>query len=128
MFRFFLTIPILLAACLKDETISGYVDQTATFQLVEINGTPFTATTTLSFPKQGQINGQAPCNTYTASQTAPYPWFEIGPIAATRATCTEIAQEAEFFAALARMTLIEALADVVILRNDDDEEMLFRAP
>jgi heat shock protein HslJ len=120
MFRFFLTIPILLAACLKDETISGYVDQTASFQLVEINGTPFTATATLSFPKQGQISGKAPCNTS--------PWFEIGPIAATRATCPEITQETEFFAALARMTLIETLADVVILRNDENEEMLFRAP
>jgi heat shock protein HslJ len=128
MFRFFLPIPILLTTCLKDETVSGYVDQTAIFQLVEINGAPFAATATLSFPNKGQIDGEAPCNTYTTSQTAPYPWFEIGPIAATRSTCPKIAQETEFFQTLARMTLIETLADVVILRNDDNEEMLFRVP
>lgn len=127
MFRYFLTIPILLVAYLKDETISGYVDQSASFQLVEINGTPFTTIATLSFPEQGQISGQTPCNSYTATQTAPYPWFEIGPIAATRTTCQDFGQETEYFETLARMTLIEALADVVILRNDENEEMLFRA-
>jgi heat shock protein HslJ len=128
MFRFFLSLPILLAACLKDETISGYVDQTATFQLVEINGAKFTATATLSFPEQGRISGQAPCNSYNATQTAPYPWFELGPIRATLSTCPEMAEENEFFETLTRMTLIETLADVVILRNDEAEEMLFRVP
>lgn len=127
MLRLFLTLPFLLAACLKDETISGYVDQNATFALMEMNGLPFDGRATVSFPEHGVVAGNAPCNSYSAEQSAPLPWFKLGPIRSTRMACPDLQMESAFFAALSRMTLIEALGNVVILRNDDGEEMVFRS-
>ena len=126
MLRLFLTLPILLTACLKDETVSGYANPEAVFHLQELDGAAFSARATISFPEAGNIRGQAPCNSYTANQSAPYPWLQLGPIAATRATCSEQQLETLFFKALAEMTLIEVLGETVILRNDADREMVFR--
>ena len=126
MLRFFLFIPILLAGCLKDETVSGYADPGASYQLVEMDGAAFNARATISFPEQGSITGKGPCNSYGASQSVPYPWFEIGPIRATRAACSDLTLEIEFFTALSGMSQIEAFGDTVILREDDGREMIFR--
>ncbi len=126
MFRLFLSIPILLAACLKDETVSGYADPGATYQLVEMDGAAFDARATISFPEQGSVTGKGPCNSYGASQSAPYPWLEIGAIRATRAACSDLALENQFFAALSGMSQIETFGDTVILRDDDGREMIFR--
>ena len=126
MFRLFLTIPIILAACLKDETVSGYADPKATYHLEEIDGVTFKAGATISFPEQGSIRGKAPCNTYAADQRAPYPWLELGPIVGTRAACSDLPAEVQFFKALASMTQIEALDDLLILRSDSGAEMVFR--
>jgi len=127
MLRLFLSLPILLSSCQKDETISGYVDPDVEYFLTEISGDPFVAIATIKFPKQGSITGQAPCNSYAASQSAPLPWFNIGPIRSTRSACSDMAQEGEFFDSLSRMTLIETLGYLVILRNDAGEEMVFSA-
>lgn len=127
MFRLFLTLPILLNACLKDETISGYADRNSLFKLHEINAQPFGATATISFPEQGVIAGQGPCNSYSATQSAPLPWFEPGAIASTRRACPDMVAETEFFASLASMTQIEVAGPVIILRNDAGGEMVFRS-
>ncbi|MGR3291115.1 MAG: META domain-containing protein [Paracoccaceae bacterium] len=127
MLRLFLILPILLAACLNDETISGYTDPDAVYHLEELGGSVFTARATISFPEQGRIAGKGPCNSYSASQNAPYPWLELGLIAATRAACSDLATERAFFQTLGQMTLIEVLGDIVILRNDARREMIFRS-
>lgn len=127
MFRLFLTLPIILSACLKDETISGYADPATTYHLQEINGVAFQADATISFPEAGNIQGNAPCNRYSASQNAPYPWLETGPIIATRAACEKLPAETEYFQELSDMTQIEVLDDLLILRSDDGRELVFRA-
>ncbi len=126
MLRLFLSIPILLAGCQKDETVSGYADPDATYQLVEMDGAVFNARASISFPEQGSVTGKGPCNSYGANQSAPYPWIEIGPIRATRAACSDLALESQFFAALTGMSQIEAFGDTVILRDDEGREMIFR--
>ncbi len=126
MLRLFLALPIILSACLKDETVSGYADSEATYVLEELDGAAFAARATISFPKPGSVRGLGPCNRYSADQKAPYPWLDLGPIAATRATCADVAQETLFFKALAQMSQIEALDDLIILRSDGDREMVFR--
>jgi len=115
-----------LTAC-ADETISGYVDADATFRLVEIDGAPFAATADISFPEPGIARGTAPCNSWSAAQTAPYPWIEIGPIAATKRACPELNAEQRFFSALADMAIAEISGDVLILTGEDGGEMVFRA-
>lgn len=127
MLRLFLSLPILLAACLKDETVSGYVDQNTLFRLVELDASPYPGTATISFPETGLVRGQGPCNTYAAEQSAPYPWFSIGPIRATRRACAALEQETQFFRALESMTLIEAFGTALILRDEDGREMVFQS-
>lgn len=127
MVRFALLLPLLLGVCHKDETISGYADPLATFALKELDGRMFPARATIAFPEEGRVRGEGPCNGYSAKQSVPYPWFQLGPILATRRACADLAQEIEFFAALEGVTLIEALGDTVILRNEASQEMVFRA-
>lgn len=121
-------LPLLflpLAAC-ADETISGYADPDATYRLAEIGGTAFPASATIAFPAEGEVRGTAPCNAWSATQSAPYPWFTLGPIAATRRACPDLAAEMLFFDTLARMTLAEVQGQVLILSSEDGTEMVFR--
>jgi len=127
MMRTLLVLPLLLAACRADETVSAFADPQAVYRLVEINGTPFAGHATIRFPEEGRVTGRGPCNSFTASQSAPYPWFRLGPLAATRALCPAISAERAYFAALAGMSEAEIMGGVLILRNDAGEEMVFQA-
>ena len=127
MLRVLLFLPLLLAACPKDESISTYADPGAVYHLVEIGGEAFAAGATIAFSEPGAVTGDGPCNSYTARQSVPYPWIRIEDIVATRRACPELATEAAFFAALQSMTLAEASGPVLILSNDDGVEMVFRA-
>ncbi len=116
-----------LTGCKYDETISGYVDQRAEWALVELDGKPFPARATIVFPAKGKITGQAPCNRYSTTQSAPRPWFETGPIIATKMACADLAAEQTFFQALGEMSLVDTLGDTLILSNDAGREMVFKS-
>ncbi|WP_095587368.1 META domain-containing protein [Actibacterium ureilyticum] len=118
---------LALPAC-RDESLSGFVAPDQAFALREIDGTRFTARATLTFPEPGRIAGTAPCNSYSGTLTAPYPWFETGAIMATERACPDLAQETAFFAALSQMTLAEVSGKLLILSNDAGRQMLFQAP
>ena len=115
-----------LTACAGDETISGYADRSAIYALTEIDGAVFGATATISFPEEGHIAGSGPCNRYSGTQSAPYPWFEPGPLASTRWACPDLEAERAFFDALSAMTLAEVNGDVLILSDEAGREMVFR--
>lgn len=115
-----------LAGC-ADETISGFAGPGAVYRLEELNGVRFTALATISFPEKGRAGGQGPCNAWSAGQNAPYPWFELGPIAATRRACPDLAREAAFFDALSAARFAEVSGGVLILSNEAGGEMVFRA-
>ena len=108
-----------------DETVSGYADPAATYRLVEIDGESFEPRATITFPEEGRISGEAPCNSWSANQSVPYPWFEVGPIAATKRACDDLQAERLFFATLSEMTLVEVQGPVLILSDDDGREMVF---
>ncbi|QDC11064.1 META domain-containing protein [Oceanicola sp. D3] len=116
-------LPPLATAC-ADETLTGYAS--GLYQLEEIDGEGFEWGATLDLSEAGRIAGQAPCNSYSAAQDAPYPWFQPGPIAATRRACLHLNGEAAFFKALSEMTLAEASGPVLILSNEAGREMVFR--
>ena len=78
-------------------------------------------------PRKARPSGEAPCNAWSATQSAPYPWFALGPIATTRRACPELAAEQTFLTTLAAMTLAEAQGPVLILSSDEGLEMVFRA-
>jgi heat shock protein HslJ len=71
--------------------------------------------------------GQGPCNAFSASQTAPYPWFATGPLAATKRACPDLSAESAYFTALQEMTQVEILDDTMLLSNDAGREMLFKS-
>ena len=127
MLKLWLTLPILLAACLKDETASGRADPRAVYALREWNAQAFSGTATISFPEPGRIAGDAPCNRFFANLTVPYPWFAIDRIGTTRRACPEAQTENEFFKALRSASLVEVSGPVLILSNDEGLQMVFRA-
>ncbi len=118
-------LPFLVFGC-ADETISGFADPAAVYGLVELNGEPVTSDATVTFLTEGRVEGNGPCNAWSASQTAPYPWIELGPIAATRRACPELAFEGRFFEALTSVSLAEVSGPLLVL-SGDEVEMVFRA-
>lgn len=118
---------LALAGCRADETVTAYGGADKLWVLESLDGKPFDEPATLSFPESGQIAGQAPCNRFTATQSAPYPWFEAGAIAATRMACPALDAETVFLTALSEMTLVEIQGDTMILSNDAGRQMLFKA-
>lgn len=129
MIRAALVLPLLagLLHCTGDETLSGYGAQGVTWRLQEMDGAPYPAKATLTFPEEGRIAGEAPCNSFSGAQTVPYPWFRAEQVAATRRACPELEAEAAFFRALSEMTLAEVAGDTLILKTEDGREMVFRA-
>ncbi len=121
-----LPLALALGFC-PDETISGYAEPTATWNLTELDGVPFTAPATIAFPAAGEVVGTGPCNSFTATQAVPYPWIEIRKIAATRRACPDLEAEAAYFSALEAMTLAEAQGSYIILSTPDGREMVFTA-
>lgn len=118
---------LLLVACRGDETVAGYGGAEKLWRVVEIDGVAFTAGATMRFPEPGRIAGDAPCNSYAATMTAPYPWFQTGPIAATRRYCPDADAETAFFSALAEMTLSEVLGDTMILSTPEGRSIILKS-
>lgn len=121
-----LSLALILSACFEDETVTGYGGDRL-WSLTEIDGTSFPARATIRFGGDGKVTGQAPCNRYFTTQTAPYPWLELSPIGATKMACPELATESAYFDALSAMTLVEVSGDVMILSNEDGRKMIFTA-
>ena len=118
---------LILTACRGDETIAAYGASDITWHLVEMDRLPFHAAASLHFPAPGHITGSAPCNSYSAVQDAPYPWFGVQHLSVTRMACDDLAAEARFLQALQNMTLSEVSGGTLILSNDAGHEMLFKA-
>lgn len=114
----------LISACEGDESLTAYGAE-GTWRLTHINEQPFEARATISFSTGGQVTGAAPCNSYRAQQAAPYPWFTLSPIMATKRACADLAAEQAYFAAMRDMTLAEVSGDVLILSNDAGGSLLF---
>lgn len=124
-----LIFPVLLA-CGPDETVSGFVDPDARYVLTalssaEASGELPLPRATIQFPQEGEVIGEAPCNRYAAQQKVPYPWFELGPIVATRRTCPDQASETLYLRMLSEMTFAEVSGEVLLLSNDQDETLEF---
>ena len=122
-------LPVAIATFFgcPDETISGFVDTAVAYRLTTIDGAAFEASATINFQGQGDASGEGPCNRWSAEQRVPYPWFELGPIAATKRACADLEAEATFFQALGEMSLAEVSGTFLILSNDDGREMVFEA-
>ncbi|APE42274.1 META domain-containing protein [Sulfitobacter alexandrii] len=122
-----LTALLILGACDRDETVRGHGGADREWRLVTLQGAPFDARATLSFPEEGRIAGEGPCNSYSTSNIAPYPGFDAGPIASTRRACPDLAAESAFFTMLEAATLSEVTGDTLILSDEDGALLTFKA-
>ncbi len=122
-----LVLVAFISACQGDETVAGYGAAGKIWHLTELNGAPFTAAATLQFPETGKIVVEGPCNRFSTAMTVPYPWFELGPIQSTKMACPDLDAEIAFFDALSSMSQSEVLGNVMILRTETEEEMVFKA-
>ncbi|WP_428512541.1 META domain-containing protein [Roseovarius sp.] len=127
--RSLLTVPLVVSLlnCSGDETLSGHGAADRTWQLAELDGAAFDARATITFPEEGKIVGEAPCNRYFAAQLQPYPWFEAAEIGTTRRACPDLAQETAYLDALGAMSLAEVTETTLILSTPEGREMIFRA-
>ncbi|MBM7070117.1 META domain-containing protein [Actibacterium sp. 188UL27-1] len=116
---------LLLSFCQPDETISAYAGTGSQWRLVSIDDQPFEASADLLFPEEGEVTGAGPCNTFTARQTAPYPWIEVRDIAAARRACPDLPAETIFFEALEAMALAEVSGDILILTDESGRQLIF---
>lgn len=122
-----LTALAILPQCQGDETVRAYGGGDKTWHLVELEGAPFAGRATLTFPEAGRIAGEAPCNSYSAEMTVPYPWFEASRIAVTRRACPKLAAEAAFLKALENASISEVLGDTLMLSDDNGPLLVFKA-
>jgi heat shock protein HslJ len=125
MTRLFVLPFFLISACSGDETVAAYGGGGKTWKLQNLDGAPFSARATLTFPAPGQIAGNASCNSYHGAMTVPYPWFDTGTLAVTRRACPDMASEAAFLEALQDMSFSEVSGEVLILSNEAGREMIF---
>ena len=126
MMRLPLFLVLFLSFCDRaDETVSGYGAAQTVWVLQTIDDKPFAARATLIFPEEGQLSGDAPCNGYSAAQTAPYPWFAVGQITSTKRACPALPSEALYLTTLSEMTISEVSPTTLILSNDAKRTMVF---
>lgn len=86
----------LIPACQADETLRAYWAADRIWTLTELDGQAFSANTTLTLSKEGPVSGNAPSNSYSASMSTLYPWFEVGPILSTKTAYPELAADMQF--------------------------------
>lgn len=122
-----LAVILGIIAAHPDETLRRYGAADREWHLVTLNDRAFQGTATLTFPARGQIIGSGPCNRFTSSNTTPYPWIEIGPIAATRSACPDLTLEHAYFEALRAARIVVIEDDTMTLSDEDTPLLVFKA-
>lgn len=123
--RFAFITVVFLSACTGDETISGYAGVGSSWTLTEMDGAAAATHLRIRFAEKGHVEGEGPCNSFGATQTAPYPWIEITDIVSTERACDRLAQETQLLAALPAMSLAEVSGAVLVLTGENDRQMVF---
>jgi len=117
---------VALTACDPSETLTKYGGGDYAWRLVEVDRQPVNFPNEISFGAHGSVNGKGPCSQFSASQWAPYPWFEFKDVSGLRQeTCAMTAQEDKYFADLAEMQIVEISGPNMVLSNEAGREMVF---
>ncbi|MDU8929530.1 META domain-containing protein [Alisedimentitalea sp. MJ-SS2] len=125
MIRLALVLALLAQPIMAHKNHSPYDAPDRLWQLVELNGKPFTDRALLRFPRPGRIEGQAPCNRFVGTMRSAYPWFKAEEIAATRMACPALQAETLFLQSLGKMTTAEIGENELSLRGEDGQVMRF---
>ena len=94
-----LAAALVLSACMEGGTggpgLTGEV-----WALRSIDGVAFDAPATLILQTDGSASGEGPCNRFSGPYGRADGGLQIGPLAATRRACADMAAEDRFFGAL----------------------------
>lgn len=121
-------LSLALAACVQTpvEAPAPGMAPVETFSLVTLDGAPFPAPATISFPKPGRAAGRAVCNLWSGAQSATPPAFRLEATTMTEMACDGMEWEPVYLSALAAMTRIEQDGPTLTLSNGAGRTMLFR--
>lgn len=127
MIPFFLSLPILVAASMTqtDAGSAGFPGPDTTWQLAEIDGTPYDHRATLAFPEPGRVAGQAACNSFAGGIEGGPDSFSLGQMAVTRMACPDLEAEQAYLDALSSMTSAEIGEDRLILTDGEGQRLVF---
>ena len=119
---------LVLAACVQTpvEAPAPGLAPVETFALVSLDGQPFPAPATITFPKPGRAAGSAVCNLWSGAQTATPPGFRLDAMTTTEMACDGMDMEPVFLDALAAMTRIDQAGDTLTLTDGTGRVMVFR--
>ncbi len=118
---------LLLAGCTPySETVGGAAPVGTVWVLDQFNDQSFAGRATIRFESSGKLVGNAPCNSFSARQTAPLPWFEVEDLSVTKRSCPQIAAETAFLDALQAMDFSEIGGERMLLSNAAGQTLLFR--
>lgn len=110
-----------------DQTLRSFGAADRTWQVETLNGEPFEANATISFPGRYRVAGETPCNYFSTSNSTPYPWIELNPIAVTKRYCPEIEAEDAFLRALNAVRVVVIDGDIMVLSDENTELMVLKA-
>ncbi|WP_247744790.1 META domain-containing protein [Shimia sp. R11_0] len=116
---------LVLANCGPSETVTQYGGSTYDWRLTEIDGTEVTYQATLELSENGAVDGAGPCNGFSGSQSAPYPWIDIQIDFVEELYCADIDHEEAYLAALSEMSLVEVAGTTMIMSNEAGRQMVF---
>lgn len=99
---------------------------TGTWHLIAIDGRIAPADATLVFQGETGISGKAPCNGWSARNSAAYPALKVEAIRSTKRACDQLDEENRFFKSLIAMQSAEIEDEThLILRGPDGRTMEF---
>lgn len=125
--HFFMALLLALFVYTPDKTLRRYGGAEREWHLVALKGKTFDGRATIQFPRRNVITGQGPCNRFSSTNITPYPWFDAGPVAATRMACPALPDETAFFEALENATIAVIEGDTLTLSDEDTALLVFKA-
>ncbi|MEM9429405.1 MAG: META domain-containing protein [Pseudomonadota bacterium] len=119
---------LVIAGCTDFSESVGAAAPTGTvWELETINDRAAEGRLTMTFLASGRVRGLLPCNSYTARQTAPLPWFELQDLEIGDTRCEAAALEGRYLDLFGSMDLAESAGDALLLSNPEGDTLFFRA-
>jgi len=99
-----------------------------TWRVAAINSVAFPQRSVLHFGKDGRVEGDGPCNIFSAQFAAHWPDLEFKGLTATEVACDDAAAEGAFFSALSRVDRAVFLSEREFLLTGPDSVSLRLIP
>lgn len=118
---------LVLNGCRRDESVAAYAGYGRVWQLTTVDTSPAPGEATIAFKRRGRVSGSTGCATYSARQSASYPWFELGGLEVEARVCPQSAalSDSAFFDALKAASFAEVSGSVLILTDESGAALVF---